>query len=162
MVMPALFSCSKKASAETRLFAKAVAQRLPDSLFLSRSDKSVDWLVDFARYQGLEFLVLVSPLKAGRLEWRGIRVQEGGWSEAFTATLALAKQAAKKKAGAKELCLAARDRKALRLFGPLLDADTLSAEAGLRLREGKKDLSFFEGEAEVGPAFSVEGVSFAK
>ena len=160
--MPALFSCSKKASAKARALAKSLAGVFPESLFVARADKSVDWLVSFARYQGLEFLVIVSPKAVNQFEWRGIRVLEDSWKESFAALFSLLKEAALRKLRVSELRLDVRDKKAARLFGQLVDPESACVDAEFSLAEKEKVFSLFEGPREVGPRFSLEGVSFAE
>ncbi len=145
--------------------AKAFASVFPESLFVSRSDKSVDWLVDFARYQGLECVVLVSALgdalKSKRFELRGLRVTEAGWSESFSAVLAVEREPPRKLPAAGELSLEVKEKKAARLFALLVDQACVCPEAACCLREDKGLFSVGMEGGEPGLVFGLEGVSFA-
>ena len=145
---------------KARRLAKALAAVFPGSLFVSRAGKSVDWLVSFARYQGLEVLVIVSPLEGNRFEWRGIAVSEGGWLESFSAEVSVVKEASWKKLVVGEVSMDVRGKKAADLLGRLLDPELVCSEAEFAWTEKGKTVSFRRGEAELGPSFCVERVSF--
>ena len=69
-----LITTSRNASAETKQFAKGLSLSFPNSKYVSRNEKSIDALVEDARYSGIKKLLIVHDAdgKPARLVCMGI------------------------------------------------------------------------------------------
>ncbi len=159
-----MFTCSQKAPVPVRAFTKALASVFPGCLYLARAGKSIDSLVSFARYQGLEHLLVFSPLGKDlrQLDCRGLAISEDGWKESFSASVAAPAKLARKKFSIDDLRLAVTDKKLSRFLALLVDTEAVSEDATFALEARKKTFHLLEAGKETGFTFSVEALSFAK
>ena len=156
-----LITTSRNASAETKQFAKGLSLSFPNSKYVSRNEKSIDALVEDARYSGIKKLLIVHDAdgKPARLVCMGI--SEESWHYEFSAGISLQKQRDKKsRQGFSSLKLqvkSAKIRKLIKILGIENEGDSEFA-----LKEQNSAINFYSGKKETGPKFKILGIKYEK